>query len=146
MSIVKWWRQSTRRPSAPPSAAPAQRPRGAMAISQIREPDYSNRNDSLNGSKNNSMSLIEGKIAGIVLDRIRARRSPSPADSADRAEISSEAGKSVSIREVRIHDFEQVRDLNLRLGQGPDSVANWRRLWLENPALSDGKGESPTGW
>src|SRR5579864_3801687 len=92
------------------------------------------------------MSLIEGKIAGIVLDRIRARKSPPPGDSADRAEISGEAGKSVSIREVRIDDFEQVRDLNVRLGQGPDSVANWRRLWLENPALSDGKGESPTGW
>src|SRR5579863_5073153 len=92
------------------------------------------------------MSLIEGKIVGIVLDRIRARKSSPLGDSADRIKISRQAGKSVSVREVRFHDFEQVRDLNLRLGQGLDSVANWQRLWLENPALSDGKGESPIGW
>jgi len=92
------------------------------------------------------MSLIEGKIAGIVLDRIRARKSPPAGDSANRAEVSREAIKAVSVREVKLDDFDQVRDLNLRLGQGPDSLANWRRLWLANPALLDGKGDSPIGW
>jgi hypothetical protein len=92
------------------------------------------------------MSLIEEKIAGIVLDRIRARKSPPAGDSANRAEASREATKAVSVREAKLDDFEQVRDLNLRLGQGPDSLANWRRLWLENPALLDGTGDSPIGW
>ncbi len=92
------------------------------------------------------MSLIEEKIAGIVLDRIRARKSPPAGDSANRAEASREVAKSVAIREVQFGDFERVCDLNLRLGQGPDSLANWRRLWLENPALLDGTGDSLIGW
>jgi hypothetical protein len=91
------------------------------------------------------MPLIQGKLADIVLKRIRARNVALNGDTADRAGI-KDVAKSVAIREVRFDDFERVCDLNLRLGQGPDSVANWQRLWLENPALSDGKGESPIGW
>lgn len=91
------------------------------------------------------MSLIEGKLADIVLKQIRERNAAADGETTDRTETKA-AAKSVAAREARFGDFERICALNSRLGQGPDSVANWRRLWVDNPALSDGKGDSPIGW
>jgi hypothetical protein len=93
------------------------------------------------------MSVMDGKIAEAVLQRIRTRgQAASGVAAAVEKEQAKEAGKIVSVSEAQFSDFESVCALNLRLGQGPDSVENWRRLWVENPALQDGKGNSPIGW
>ena len=92
------------------------------------------------------MSFIDGKIADIIVNRVRALKVPPNGILTPEQGGAAEATQSASVREVQFSDFEGVRALNLRLGQGPDSVENWRRLWLENPALDDGKGSSPIGW
>lgn len=92
------------------------------------------------------MSTMRGKIANVLLKRIRALKTPAHGDSVARAGVPAGSAKSVSVRQAQFSDFERVCALNLRLGQGPDSVENWRRLWLYNPALADGRGASPIGW
>lgn len=92
------------------------------------------------------MPTVRGKIAEALLKRMRALKTPDHGDSLAPAGVPAAATKSVSVRQAQFSDFERVCALNLRLGQGPDSVENWRRLWLENPALADGRGSSPIGW
>ncbi|HYL83570.1 MAG TPA: hypothetical protein VE263_05000 [Candidatus Angelobacter sp.] len=93
------------------------------------------------------MPATEGKIANLVLNRIRAlKTAPASGEGADYAEHPTDIAKQVSLREAQFSDFEQVCALNLRLGQGPDSVENWRRLWRENPALAGTKEAAPIGW
>ena len=92
------------------------------------------------------MPLIKGKISDVLLNRIRAQRGSADGDSTSKEGAAAVAPKPISIREVQFSDFEQVSALNLRLGQGPDSPENWKRLWVDNPALADGKGSSPIGW
>jgi len=93
------------------------------------------------------MSVIGSKIADVVLNRIRAQSGARPGgDLANEAVARVATTKVVCVREAQFSDFEGVCTLNMRLGQGPDSMDNWRRLWLENPALDDGKGGSPIGW
>lgn len=36
--------------------------------------------------------------------------------------------------------------MNQRLGQGPDSLENWRRLWQDNPALASARTDGVVGW
>jgi hypothetical protein len=93
------------------------------------------------------MFAIEGKFSEVVLGRIRARtkaRSETGAASEGAAKMAAVA--SVAVREAQFSDFERVCSLNLRLEQGPDSPENWRRLWVDNPAI---EGEAKTvriGW
>jgi hypothetical protein len=89
------------------------------------------------------MSTLEKKIADVVLKRIRAARSNGNIGSASESE--PKIAQPVSVRQTRFSDFDQVSALNTKLGLGPDSAENWKRLWLENPALLD--GETPViGW
>jgi hypothetical protein len=93
------------------------------------------------------MSVIEGKFSEAVLKRIRARsRTGSNAERAEVPDAKVVSASSVSVREAQFSDFEQVRALNLKLGQGPDSIENWNRLWRDNPALKDGRGGARIGW
>lgn len=92
------------------------------------------------------MSFIDGKIADALVNRMRALKVPPNGNVTSEEEVTAEATKPVSVREVQFSDFGGVCGLNSRLGQGPDSVENWRRLWLNNSALDDGKGSSPIGW
>lgn len=64
----------------------------------------------------------------------------------DRAPGSAlKTAKRVTVREARFSDCERVCALNSKLGLGPDSSENWKRLWLDNPAIGD--GEKPViGW
>jgi hypothetical protein len=90
------------------------------------------------------MSTIEKKITDAVLKRIRARRSKADVEPAP--ESRTNIAQPVSLREARFSDFDQVYALNTKLGQGQDSPANWKRLWLENPALEYGKTTPVIGW
>jgi hypothetical protein len=93
------------------------------------------------------MSSIEGKVTDIVLKRIRGLNGTSAVDEgATAAKRNLNRAKPVTVREATISDFESVCALNSRLGQGPDSMANWQRLWLENPALADQSEKRPIGW
>lgn len=95
----------------------------------------------------NLMSSIEGKVADMVLRRIRGLNGASAVDEGRAVEKRNlTSAKPVTVREARFSDFESVRSLNSRLGQGPDSLANWQRLWLENPALTDDQERRPIGW
>jgi len=93
------------------------------------------------------MPAIENKIAHLALSRIRAlKKAAANGSGTDQGEGHTQSTKRVLVREAQFCDFEQVHALNLRLGQGPDSVANWRRLWRENPALVGTKRDAPIGW
>ena len=89
------------------------------------------------------MSVIEKKIADLVLKRIRRVRSKEEEDRAPGSALKT--AKRVTVREARFSDCERVCALNSKLGLGPDSSENWKRLWLNNPAIGD--GEKPViGW
>ena len=49
-------------------------------------------------------------------------------------------------REARFSDFEQVATLKERGGLGKDTLANWRRLWQDNPAVALAKAPLSMGW
>ena len=100
----------------------------------------------LGDEKKFPMSSIKGGIADAILKRIRARRAgPSHTDAQD-VGLPVFTAKVASVREARFSDFERVCALNLRLGQGPDSPENWKRLWRDNPAIISGKATSSIGW
>jgi hypothetical protein len=89
------------------------------------------------------MSVIEKKIADLVLKRVRQVRSREEEERAPGSTVKT--AKRVTVREARFSDCEQVCALNSKLGLGPDSPENWKRLWLDNPAIGD--GEKPViGW
>jgi hypothetical protein len=88
------------------------------------------------------MSVIEKTIVDLVLRRVRQVRSKEEARTAG---SSPKAAKRVTVREARFSDCERVCALNSKLGLGPDSPENWKRLWTDNPAIGD--GEKPViGW
>lgn len=91
------------------------------------------------------MPSIEGKVAEIVLKKIRGQNS-APDNGSTAAKRNVTDPKSVTVREARFSDFESVRALNSRLGQGPDSLANWQRLWVENPSLESHNDTLAIGW
>src|SRR6202790_5618545 len=89
------------------------------------------------------MSVIEKKIADLVLNRVRRVRAKEEEDKAPGAAVKT--AKKVTVREARFSDCERVCALNSKLGLGPDSPENWKRLWLDNPAIADG-GKNVIGW
>jgi len=90
------------------------------------------------------MSTLEKKIADAVLTRIRAR-AHSNGDAVDPPDSEQKATKPVSLRVARFSDFEKVYALNRKLGLGPDSAQNWKRLWSENPSIVGGPAPV-VGW
>jgi hypothetical protein len=89
------------------------------------------------------MSVIEKKIADLVLNRVRRVRSKEEEDRA--ADAAVKTAQKVTVREAQFSDCERVCALNSKLGLGPDSPENWKRLWLDNPAISDGE-KAVIGW
>jgi hypothetical protein len=53
---------------------------------------------------------------------------------------------AISLRAAAFSDFEKVALLHKRLGQGADSVENWKRLWVDNPALRSRDVAPRIGW
>src|ERR1700692_950822 len=89
------------------------------------------------------MSVIEKKIADLVLNRGRRVRAKEEEDKALGATVKT--AKKVTVREAQFSDCERVCALNSKLGLGPDSPENWKRLWLDNPAIADGE-KAVIGW
>jgi hypothetical protein len=89
------------------------------------------------------MSIIEKKIADLVLKRVRQVRSREEEERAPGSTVNT--AKRVTVREARFSDCERVCALNSKLGLGPDSPENWKRLWLDNPAIGDGE-KAVIGW
>jgi hypothetical protein len=89
------------------------------------------------------MSVIEKKIADLLLKRVREVRSKEEEGSTPGPALKT--ANKVTVREARFSDCERVCALNTKLGLGPDSPENWKRLWQDNPAIAE--GEKPViGW
>jgi hypothetical protein len=89
------------------------------------------------------MSVIKKKIADLVLKRVREVRSKDEEYKAPGAAVKT--ARRVTLREAQFSDCERVCALNSKLGLGPDSRENWKRLWLDNPAIGDGE-KAVIGW
>jgi hypothetical protein len=100
-------------------------------------------------AKDSELSSIEKRLSEVISRKVRSSNSAPQSDASapGRAAPGQGAEKPVSVREAQFSDFENVCALNLKLGQGPDSPANWRRLWSrENPALANGERTPRIGW
>jgi len=90
---------------------------------------------------------IESKLGEAILERIRSRKvDPLDSGAVDTSSRIVNAATSATVREATFEDFGAVSALNSRLGQGPDSVENWCRLWRDNPAITQGGATSRIGW
>jgi len=90
---------------------------------------------------------FEKKIYQAIGKKIRSANPLSPGDVSSSPSVSNFAHSNVvSVREAQFSDFDKVCALNLRLGQGPDSLENWDRLWVQNPAIQEGSSAARIGW
>jgi hypothetical protein len=93
------------------------------------------------------MQAMGNKLTDAVLRRIRARGEDSSALFLNVSSgVDKHVGSRIAVREARVSDFPSVSALGKRHGQGPDSIENWKRLWLSNPAVRDGKAPGRIGW
>lgn len=81
-----------------------------------------------------------------LLKRVRARNSRAERQSDDSISPGSNDGKQIVVREAQFEDFAQISEMNLRLGQGPDSPENWLRLWRDNPTIKALGAPARIGW
>jgi hypothetical protein len=88
------------------------------------------------------MSVLQDKIAGAIITRIRGHRRASSAREND-LPPSREMLAPAKLREALFSDFEGVAQLKQRWELAADSFENWERLWRHNPALVPGR---PIGW
>jgi hypothetical protein len=88
------------------------------------------------------MPVLDYRISEAVLNRIRRRS----ATLTEPAASSLRVAKEVKIREAKFSDFESIAALSQRLGQGPDTLRNWDRLWRENPAIQEWGAPDRIGW
>jgi hypothetical protein len=87
------------------------------------------------------------KIIEALLQRIRSQSEKETASLTDGLHQAPPVNvESVSVREAKFTDFEEVYAMNRRLGQGTDSTDNWVRLWQDNPAVHTGKAAQRIGW
>jgi hypothetical protein len=90
---------------------------------------------------------IQQIIGEAVLRRIRAKKSEMSDSTVEVVpRLEHAAAKQTSVRAASFSDFECIRAMNQRLGQGPDSLENWHRLWRENPALATRNRDGVIGW
>ena len=92
------------------------------------------------------MESIEQRFARAILGMIRSRRQALATKATSLPVDSSRYVAPVRLREAAFSDFEAVSELKLRWGLNADSIENWDRLWLRNPAVADGATERPIGW
>ncbi|MGD0181053.1 MAG: hypothetical protein ABSC15_14670 [Terriglobales bacterium] len=89
---------------------------------------------------------LEQRIIASILNKIRqARRAPAPTN-ISRTFQATENLLPARIREVKLDDCSAVMELKRRWGLGPDTSANWDKLWVRNPALRDADPGRPMGW
>jgi hypothetical protein len=92
------------------------------------------------------MKSIEQRFTGTILRILRARRESSAVRANSLPAGSSRYVAPAKLREAIFSDFKSVSELKQRWGLNADSIENWERLWLHNPALSDGGTKRPIGW
>ncbi|PYX84355.1 MAG: hypothetical protein DMG70_06635 [Acidobacteria bacterium] len=85
-------------------------------------------------------------ITSTLLKRVRARNSRTERQSGDSIGSGSNDEKQIVVREAQFEDFTQISEMNLRLGQGPDSPENWVRLWRDNPTIKALRAPARIGW
>jgi len=78
----------------------------------------------------------------MILKRIRSKRRA--ASIAEDAEVTRHRAQ-IRLHEVGFEDCENVSALKSQLGLRSDSLANWYRLWRNNPAMST-PDAVPMGW
>ncbi len=93
------------------------------------------------------VSNSKGTIADPVHNRMRAGSATQSTGNSESTRVVPARGTAaVRLREAQFSDFERVSAMNLRLGQGPDSPENWKRLWIDNPAVIEFKAAPRIGW
>ncbi len=94
-----------------------------------------------------SSDSMHKKIIAALLGRIRSRSDADATALSDSSLLSPPVDPdALSVREAQFSDFNEVYEMNRRLGQGKDSIENWYRLWRDNPALKTGQATSRIGW
>jgi hypothetical protein len=92
------------------------------------------------------MESIDQRFAGAILGILRARRESSAVRANSFPAGSSRYVAPAKLREATFSDFKSVSELKQRWGLHADSIENWERLWLHNPALAYGTTARPIGW
>lgn len=92
------------------------------------------------------MATVQDKLTDVVLATIRSRRNDRERNPRVAQPVPTSTHGAVSLRAAEFSDFENVAQLGRRLGQGSDSEANWKRLWLDNPAVQSGRVVARIGW
>ena len=90
--------------------------------------------------------MITDSWTSTLLKRVRARNSRTERQSGDSIGSGSNDEKQIVVREAQFEDFTQISEMNLRLGQGPDSPENWVRLWRDNPTIKALRAPARIGW
>src|SRR5215469_11059279 len=92
----------------------------------------------------NNMHSLQEALSSKILSMIRSRRG---AGSAIRSgNNAAGALPPAKLREATFADFDSVARLKQRCGLPADSIENWQRLWLHNPALAHTAANHPIGW
>ncbi len=89
------------------------------------------------------MESIEQRFARAILGMIRSRRQALATKATSLPVDSSRYVAPVRLREAAFSDFEAVSELKQRWGLNADSIENWERLWLRNPAVVDACDRAP---
>jgi hypothetical protein len=87
------------------------------------------------------MPPLETAITAKLLDLIRTKRA-----SAEQSATPASGGTKAVRRPAQFSDLEAVSDLKQRHGLGKDSIENWERFWLHNPALREWETPPAMGW
>lgn len=90
--------------------------------------------------------MITDSWTSTLLRRVRARNSSAERQSDDSISSGSSDEKQIVVREAQFEDFTQISEMNMRLGQGPDSPENWLRLWRDNPTIKALGAPARIGW
>lgn len=88
------------------------------------------------------MAAVEEKVASVILGAIRSKKTPEVAVPFETAPAYAPA----RLREAAFDDFQQVMELRRNAGWPVDSMENWNRIWLRNPALEFMLTKPAIGW
>lgn len=86
------------------------------------------------------MIFISQVLTNAALALLRERKQRSI------TELTTPATVRPQLREAGYEDFDRINALASEYGQGPDSLANWHRLWRDNPAVRAGLAPERIGW
>ena len=92
------------------------------------------------------MISVQEKLTDAILATIRSRRSDRERNPLVAQPDPGRVRATVSLRAAEFSDFRKVAQLGRWLGQGTDSEENWKRLWVDNPAVQTGRAVSRIGW